>query len=167
MRKIVVIVMVLAMFAVSAVAQNSKLEKFFDKYNKQEGITLVNVNGNFQVNDEGSQVTDIQGVRILTRDNEAKISKADFHKEAIAAIVDDGFVEMLTVQGDDGDVNMYIQEDKEGKTTASVLAVTESDEAVVIWIEGAMDFARMANMMGNFDMDVSIDSFDVNTEDSE
>lgn len=156
--KRLILLIALALFAGSATyAQSAKLSKFFEKYSDVDGITAVNVNGNFNFQDDEGMMSEVNGIKVLTHEGDAKIDMKQFYDEAVKAMMDDGYVQMVNVQEGDETVNIYLMNDKEGQTKGMAVAVLENDEAVIVYIDGNLDFSKMAQMMSGFDVDIDID----------
>lgn len=141
-------------------AQNSAVDKVFNKYAGKEGYTTVHISS-FMFNLLSSIDTDdpdynefkdatagINSIRILTQDSD---DSENFGRELLDMLPRSEYQEMMTVKDDEEDVLMLAREEG-GKITEFLLIVSGGDEDVLIAITGDIDMESLAGIASGLDM---------------
>ncbi|TKG96932.1 DUF4252 domain-containing protein [Puteibacter caeruleilacunae] len=156
MKKI--IILIIAILPLVGLAQNSPIDKLFDKYAGTDGITSVNISGKllslaaqFESEDKEAQdlMQSISGIRILAVDNEElnkelnfykDLEKANFFKDA------KGKYELLMDVNEANDkVKFFIRENSNGRMSELLLIVGGSDNALIS-IRGNISMESIAKL---------------------
>ena len=153
-------------------AQKSPIDKLFEKYANQKGFTTVNISGallGFASHIEtgqdgvGDVLKGLNGVRILTVENDELNKKLDFYKELEA----DGFFKnhdyevLMEVTEENEVVRFYGKDAGEGKL-AELLMVVGGDENVLISIRGVIDPKDISKITNSLDIDLGDMDIDIN-----
>jgi hypothetical protein len=153
--------MVVLMFGFVVFAQNSAVDRIFDKYSGKEGYTTVYISSFMfnlinkldiddpEYNEFKKATSGINSIRILTQDG--KESQA-FGKELLAQLPKNEYQEMMKVKDGDEDVLFLAREDG-GKVTEFLLIVSGgSDQDVLIAITGDIDLESLSSLGSALDM---------------
>ncbi len=155
-------------------AQKSPIDKLFEKYAHQKGITTVNISGallgfasQIDTGEEGVNdlLSELNGVRILTVENSELNKELDFYKE----LEKGGFFknhnyEVLMEVTEENEVIRFYGKTAEGNKLSELLMVIGGDENVLISIRGMIDpknIGKITNSLdidlGDMDMDMDLD----------
>ena len=129
--------------------RKSPVDKLFDKYANQKGITTVNISGKLlgfasqlDVGDEATSnmISSLKGIRILTVEDDELNKKIDFYAE----LEKDGFFknnnyEPLMEVTEDNEVVRFLAKDAGNGKIADLLLVVGGDENTLISISGIID----------------------------
>ncbi len=146
--------------SVSSFAQNSSVDKVFNKYSGAEGFTTVNIStdlfnllAKLDPEDEDLQkfAHQISSVKVLASEENSGAKNINFFDELEGQINFAEFNELLTVKEKDQDVKMLVKENN-GIITEFLLVVGGSDNALV-HITGNIDLKTL----GEMSEDVGID----------
>ena len=161
LRSMFVLLILLLPFA--GWAQKSPVDKLFEKYANKQGFTTVNISGAllglaYQADansPEGKMLSKLQGVRILSVDDEKLNKSLNFYQE----LKDDGFFKnnhydvLMDVTDDDGVVRFYGKSAGNGKFSELLLLVGGDDNALIS-IRGIIDPENIAKMTSALNIDV-------------
>ena len=165
MKKLIILLAIMVPMALFA--QKSPIDKLFEKYANQKGFTTVNISGALlgfaSMIDTGEDgVSDVlkglNGVRILTVENDELNEKLDFYKELEA----DGFFKnhdyevLMEVTEESEVVRFYGKNAGEGKL-AELLMVVGGDDNVLISIRGVIDPKDIGKITNSLDIDLGVD----------
>ena len=151
----------LVVFAISAVAQKTPVEKAINKYAKK-GIDIHLIEPGtkefeeeFKVDEKTMEsLSKLDAVMIIRPDsiNPSKAAEEKLVLKTREALDDERYVGLLEVHGDDGeDVSMHVSYTDKGVITEAILLVDESDDFVMIYVQGVIDFS-------NFDFEEMIEA---------
>lgn len=148
------------MFALTAIGQESAVDKVFDKYNGKEGYTTVYISS-FMFNLLNQLETDdpdynefkkatsgISSIKILTQ--EGNDSEA-FGKELLEMLPRSEYQELMTVQDGEEDV-LFLAKEEGGKITEFLLIVSGGGDDALIAIQGDIDMESIASIASGLDM---------------
>jgi hypothetical protein len=150
----------LMLLTLSAIGQESAVDKVFNKYSGKEGYTTVyissfmfNLLSNLQTDDpeynEFKKATaGISSIKILTQDGGN--SKA-FGAELLAMLPRAEYKEMMTVKDQDETV-LFLAREQGGKITEFLLIVSGGGEDALIAIQGDIDLESIAHIASGLDM---------------
>jgi len=151
---------ILIMLTLLAVAQNSAVDRVFDKYSGKDGYTTVYISS-FMFNMLNSLETDdpeynefkkatagIKSIRILTQDGG---DSEAFGAELLEMLPRSEYQEMMVVKDQDEDV-LFLAREEGGKITEFLLIVSGSGEDALIAIQGDIDLESIASIAAGMDM---------------
>jgi len=151
---------VLIMFTLLAMAQNSAVDKVFDKYSGKEGYTTVYISS-FMFNMLNSLESDdpdynefkkatagIRSIKILTQDGG---DSEAFGAELLKMLPRSEYQEMMVVKDQDEDV-LFLAREEGGKITEFLLIVSGSGEDALIAIQGDIDLESISKIASGLDM---------------
>lgn len=153
-------VLAIAFFATAAIAQNTSLQNFIDRYKNDEAFTyaflskdLFEVAAKMQVQDADwkkvhNVVKNIGSLSVLVADS---ISDGTaLYREALAAVPTEDFDELLTVRDGKDNVRIWISEE-EGVVSDLVLLVGSTEDFVLICFSGNLELGNIAELAALFD----------------
>ncbi|UCG27139.1 MAG: DUF4252 domain-containing protein [Bacteroidales bacterium] len=140
------------LFLISTVltAQNTAIDKVFDKYAGQEGFTTVYISKKLfdlaaEIEHEDEEVNDVvsklESIRILAVDECDKPEGINFYDEVMQSLPKDEYEELLTVKEKNQDVIFLIKE-KDGIISELLLLVGGEDNALIS-IQGDIDINQV------------------------
>lgn len=147
MKKLLFILAVVLPMAVFA--QKTPVDKLFEKYANQKGITTVNISGTLlgfasqiETGDDATSdmLAGLKGIRILTIEDEELNKKIDFYDE----LEKDGFFKnndyepLMEVTEDNEVVRFMVKASGNGKLS-DLLLIVGGDDNVLISISGSID----------------------------
>ena len=151
---------ILIMLTLLAVAQNSAVDRVFDKYSGKDGYTTVYISS-FMFNMLNSLETDdpeynefkkatagIKSIKILTQDGS---NSEAFGAELLEMLPRSEYQEMMVVKDQDEDV-LFIAREEGGKITEFLLIVSGGGEDALIAIQGDIDLESIASIAAGMDM---------------
>ena len=164
MKRVILIALAVAIPALM-VAQNSAVDKLFNKYKGQDGVTTVQISPElFQImNAMGIEELDnneipfdkVASVKILTIEDEEKNQGVNFYDEIKGELKTDDFVEIMTVDDGGETVRMWMKADK--AVVSEFLLIVGGDDNVLIYITGNFNMNDLEELAGSFDQDLDID----------
>ena len=138
MKKIVLLLIAVALPAF-VIAQNSAVDKLFNKYKGKKGVTTVQISPElFQVMNamEIEEIEDceipleqIKSVKILTIEDDDAFEGVNFYEEIKGELKTDHFAEVMTVDDGDETVRMWMKVDK------AVIRATQGSTPVSLELE--------------------------------
>ncbi len=157
------IVLLILLVPLVTMAQKSPIDKLFDKYANKDGFTTVNISGALlgfasQFGGDSAEadlLSNLQGVRILSVEDDNLNDKLDFYKELEA----DGFFKnndyevLMEVTEKDEVVRFYGRSAGKGKFSELLLVVGGDDNALIS-IRGLIDPENIGKITGALDIDV-------------
>ena len=142
-------------------AQQSAVDRIFDKYSGKEGYTTVyissfmfNLLNSLEVDDpeynEFKKATSgINSIKILTQDGSGSVA---FGKELLEMLPRNEYQEMMTVKDEDEDV-LFLAKQDGGRITEFLLIVSGGDgEDALIAIQGDIDLESLSSIASGLDM---------------
>lgn len=154
-----------AVFPALVTAQNSAIDKLFNKYKGQEGVTTVQISPElFQVMnamdieeiESGDFPFDKVGsVKILTIEDEDAFQGVNFYDEIKNDLNTNDYAEVMTVDDGDETVRMWmkVQED----SIIEFLLIVGGGDNVLIYITGDFTMDDLEGLAESFDGDMDID----------
>ena len=141
--------MIAVVLPMAVLAQKTPVDKLFEKYANQKGITTVNISGKLlgfagqlDVGDEATSnmISSLKGIRILTVEDKELNKKIDFYAE----LEKDGFFknnnyESLMEVTEDDEIVRFLAKDAGNGKIADLLLVVGGDENTLISISGMID----------------------------
>ncbi len=146
----------LLLVAVGSRAQNTAVDKLFEKYSGQEGITSVYISSKMfqmfsemEVGDPEYQeaIKGLKTIRILTTSDDYK-GGADFYREIMKDLPVNQYEELMVVQEKDQNIKFLIRE-KDGKVAELLLVVGGKADNALISILGDIDMKSIAKLSGS------------------
>ena len=164
MKRVILFALVVAIPALM-VAQNSAVDKLFNKYKGQDGVTTVQISPElFQmVNAMGIDELDnseipfdkVASVKILTIEDEEKYQDVNFYDEIKGELKTDDFAEVMTVDDGGETVRMWMKAEK--AVVSEFLLIVGGDDNVLIYITGNFNMNDLEGLAESFDKDLDID----------
>ena len=164
MKKVFLFALVVAIPALMT-AQNSAVDKLFNKYKGQDGVTTVQISPElFQmVNAMGIDELDnseipfdkVASVKILTIEDEEKYQDVNFYNEIKGELKTDDFAEVMTVDDGGETVRMWMKAEK--AVVSEFLLIVGGDDNVLIYITGNFNMNDLEELAESFDEDLDID----------
>nr|WP_319570954.1 DUF4252 domain-containing protein [uncultured Draconibacterium sp.] len=162
MKKLLLILAVVLPMAV--LAQKSPVDKLFEKYANQKGMTTVNISGKLlgfaaqiETGDKDTQelLSGLNGVRILSVEDDALNEKLDFYKELEA----DGFFknndfEVLMEVTEDDEIVRFLARDAGNGKISDLILVVGGDDNALISISGIIDPQSIGKITKAINVDV-------------
>ncbi len=144
--------------------RKSPVDKLFEKYANQKGITTVNISGKLlgfasqlDVGDEATSdmISSLKGIRILTVEDDELNKKIDFYAE----LEKDGFFknnnyEPLMEVTEDNEIIRFIAKDAGNGKLSDLLLVIGGDENTLISISGIIDPKDISKITKAVDVDL-------------
>lgn len=162
MKKLVLILAMLLPLAV--LAQNTPVDKLFQKYANQKGFTTVNISGKLlgfasQIETGDKATTDmlsgLKGIRVLTVEDDELNKKLDFYSE----LEQSGFFknndyEVLMEVTESNEVVRFLAKDAGNGKISDLLLVVGGDENTLISISGIIDPQSIGKITKAMNIDV-------------
>jgi hypothetical protein len=150
----------LILFGTVLSAQQSAVDKVFDKYSGKDGYTTVYISS-FMFNLLNSLETDdpeyddfkkatsgITAMKILTQDGD---DSEDFGKELLEQLPRSEYKEMMVVKDDEEDV-LFLAREEGGRITEFLIIVSGSGDDALIAIQGDIDLESISSIASGLDM---------------
>jgi hypothetical protein len=164
MKKIALLLSVM-LLPLLAAAQNSPVDKLFDKYYGHEGFTTVLVNQEmFEViskmekeggsieGEMGGALGNIKRVRVLAQEKEADITGEINFMDELKGVSFKDYKELVVVKEADEEVLVLARE--EGNKLAELLVLVGGKENVLVSIEGWFDMEDLESLSDLDGLDV-------------
>lgn len=165
MKKLILVLAVLLPMAVFA--QNSPVDKLFEKYANRKGMTTVNISGkllNFAAKiDSGDDETakmmsELKGIRILSVDDHELNKGIDFYKELEAGgFFKNNEYESLMDVTEDHEVVRFLVRSAGNNKYSELLLIVGGEENALISIRGSIDPANIGKITKSLDIDIDHD----------
>jgi len=157
--KLFVIFLVLSSFSVTA--QNTAVDKLFDKYSGKDGFTTVFIsqlmfdmfkNVNTDDKDFDSLIKGLKSIRILTAENPQTINTGiNFYKEIMKDLPEADYKELMVIKEKGQDTKFLIKE-LQGKISELLLVSGGSKNNVFICIQGNINLNSVAKLSKNMNI---------------
>jgi hypothetical protein len=160
MKKAIVLI-VCSIITVMLAAQQSPVDKLFDKYAGQDGYTTVYITKYMfsmfaQMNDEDSEDSEelgkvlgkLDNIKILAVDDESYIEgQVNFYDEIMKELPMNEYNELMVVKEKDSDV-IFLAREKDGVIVELLLIASGSSNSdnVLISIQGVIDLENIAKI---------------------
>lgn len=164
MKRIVLLVIAVA-FPAFLIAQNSAVDKLFDKYSGKDGVTTVSISPElFQVvkamEIEDLEIEDIpfdkiSSVKIITIEDEELWPGVNFYTDIEKDLDTSDFAEVMTVNDGGEVVRMWMKVDQ--KKMSEFLLIVGGDDNVLIYITGSFDMNDVEELAESYDGDLDLD----------
>ncbi|MFH0760863.1 MAG: DUF4252 domain-containing protein [Bacteroidota bacterium] len=150
MKKIITLLLI-ALFPVLAIAQNSAVDKIFKKYENRDGFTVVTISKGLlkmaaDIDQEDQESTEflsrINSIKILATEDESDVNLYD---EVLSSLDKSDYEELMTVKSNDEDVLMLAKKDGDVIEELILLVGGKEDNALV-YISGRMSMKDMAKI---------------------
>lgn len=158
------LILMVLLIPLMGMAQKSPVDKLFEKYANKEGFTTVNISGALlrfagKLDDsnsaESKMLSGLEGLRILTVEDDALNAKLDFYKE----LEGDGFFRnndyevLMEVTDKDEVVRFYGRSGGSGKLS-ELLLVVGGKENTLISIRGTIAPEDISKITKSLNIDV-------------
>ena len=164
MKRVVLFILVVA-FPAFIMAQNSAVDKLFNKYSGKDGITTVSISPElFQVvkameiedlDNENIPFDKIASVKILTIEDEELWPDVNFYTEIEKDLDTSDYAEVMTVNDGGEVVRMWMKVD-EGDVSEFLLIVG-GDDNVLIYITGSFNMNDLEELAESYEGDLDLD----------
>ncbi len=164
MKKVIVFILAIA-FPGFLMAQNSAVDKLFQKYQGKHGITTVNISpelfqmvnamGIEELEEQEFPMDKVTSVKILTIEEEEGWEGVNFYEEIKNELNVDDFAEVLTVNDGGEVVRMWMKADKDA--VKEFLLIVGGDDNVLIYITGDFNMKDLESLAEHMDHDLDID----------
>jgi hypothetical protein len=164
MKRFVLLVIAVALPAF-VMAQNSAVDKLFNKYKGKEGVTTVQISPElFQVIKamdvkelDNSEIPfdKVSSVKILTIEDEGSNRGVNFYDEIKNELDVANYAEVMTVDDGGETVRMWMKADN--ATISEFLLIVGGDDNVLIYITGSFNMNDLEGLAGSFGGDIDID----------
>lgn len=142
-----------------ALAQTSPVDYLFDKYAEQDGFTTVYISSfmfsmlqKFSKDEKDDDIKQLinklEGIKILTMDDNKNAEKVNFYKEVMANISLKEYKELMVVKEKGQEIKMLLKEPKDGEN-GEFLMVGHGDDNMLISIVGKIDIESLSKLSGS------------------
>jgi len=163
--KRIVFILLAAAFPALMSAQNSAIDKLFNKYKGKEGVTTVQISPElFQVinameieelEKEDFPFDKVGSVKILTIEDEGAFQGVNFYDEIKNDLNTNDYAEVMTVDDGDETVRMWMKVEKE--SIIEFLLIVGGGDNVLIYITGDFTMDDLEGLAESFDGDMDLD----------
>lgn len=155
MKKIVIMIWMVAAAATAAMAQGDAISKFFNKYQGDESFSQVTVSSkmfglftNMEMEDPEDQevlnaISKLKGLKILAKE-EARNAR-ELYQEAMSLIPAKEYEELMSVRDKDKDMKFFIKE-AGGKISELVMVAGGNEEFMVLSLFGEIDLKQVSKI---------------------
>ncbi len=164
MKRIALIVIAAAFPALMA-AQNSAVDKLFNKYKGKEGVTTVQISPELfqimnameieEVEDADIPFDKVSSVKILTIEDTEAYQGVNFFDEIEKDLNVEDYAEVMTVNDGSETVRMWMK--AENANVKEFLLIVGGDDNVLIYITGNFNMNDLEELAESFDNDLDID----------
>lgn len=164
MKRVVLLMLALA-FPALILAQNSAVDKLFEKYKGKKGVTTVNVSpelfqminamGIEEIEEQDFPMDKIASVKILTIEDNEGYEGVNFYEEIKNDLDVNDFAEVLTVDDGGEVVRMWMKVN--ASTVSEFLLIVGGDDNVLIYITGDFNMKDLEGLAEHMDHDLDID----------
>ena len=162
MKKLILIVAILLPLAV--LAQETPVDKLFDKYANQKGFTTVNISGKLlgfaaqiETGDEatGKMLSSLTGIRVLSVEDDELNKSLDFYEELNKeGFFKDNDFEVLMEVTEENEIVRFLAKDAGNGKISDLLLVVGGDDNALISISGIIDPANIGKITKAMNVDV-------------
>ncbi len=163
MKRFIIILLAVAFPALLA-AQNSAVDKLFNKYKGKEGITTVMIGPELfqmvkamdveEIEDHDLPLDKISSVKILTIEDDEGYENVNFYDEIKNDLNLNDFAEVMTVDDGGETVRMWMKVD--GQSMSEFLLIVGGDDNVLIHITGNFNMKDLEGLAESFDGDLDL-----------
>ena len=164
MKRVFLIVLTIA-FPAFLMAQNSAVDKLFNKYKGQEGVTTVQISPELfqivkameieEIDEHDIPFDKIASVKILTIEDDEGWEGVNFYDEVKKDLDVSEYAEVLTV--DDGGETVRMWMKANDAVVNEFLLIVGGDDNVLIYITGNFNLNDLEGLAESFDQDIDID----------
>ncbi len=164
MKRVFLIILTVA-FPAFLMAQNSAVDKIFNKYKGKEGITTVQISPELFQIVKAMEIEDVEAhdipfdkissVKILTIEDSESWKDVNFYDEIRNDLDVSKFAEVMTVDDGGETVRMWMKADN--ATVSEFLLIVGGDDNVLIYITGNFNLNELEGLAESFDHDIDID----------
>ena len=164
MKRIILLLVAVALPAF-LMAQNSAVDKLFNKYKGRDGVTTVQISPQLFQIVKAMEIEDIEdhdipfdkiaSVKILTIEDEEGFEGVNFYDEVEKDLDVSNFAEVMTVDDGGETVRMWMKAEK--STVSEFLLIVGGDDNVLIYITGNFNMNDLEGLAESFDHDIDID----------
>ena len=164
MKRVFLIILTVA-FPAFLMAQNSAVDKLFNKYKGKEGITTVQISPELFQIVKAMEIEDVEAhdipfdkissVKILTIEDSEAWKDVNFYDEIRNDLDISKFAEVMTVDDGGETVRMWMKADQ--GTVKEFLLIVGGDDNVLIYITGNFNLNELEGLAESFDHDIDID----------
>ena len=163
MKKVTIILITLAI-PFMLIAQESQVEKIFDKYSGKEGYTSVyitkymfNLFAKIANEDEDKEFKEItsklDGMKILAVESDDNSTKSsDFYREIRGSFPEGEYKVLMLIKEGEEKIKFLIREDH-GKISEFVMIIGGDGDAVLIVLQGDIDLEKISKLSKTMDID--------------
>ena len=161
MKKAGVLFVIMAM-ALSAMAQEDAISRFYKKYENNSDFTRINIspkmfsmfadlelNGDKEDQEVMNMIKDLKGLKILSHDN-TKNGMA-LYEEAFKLLPKNEFEELMSIQEKDNQMKFMIRE-KNGTINELVMLIGGEKEFFLMSIMGNLDLKQLSKLSGKMNI---------------
>ena len=163
MKRIIFLVLAVAI-PVLMVAQNSAVEKLFDKYSGKEGVTTVSISPELfqivkamdinEIDDADIPFEKISSVKVLTIEDEEQWEGVNFYTEISKDLDVSKLQEVLTVNDGGEMVRIWMKVEKD--EMSEFLLIVGGDDNVLVYITGNFNMNDMEELAESVDGDFDL-----------
>jgi len=160
-----VLLFALAALPVILMAQNSAVDKLFNKYKGKEGVTTVQISPELfqivqameveEVEEHDIPLDKIASVKILTIEDEDLWEGVNFYDEIKNDLDVNDFAELMTVDEGGETVRMWLKANE--SLVSEFLLIVGGDDNVMIYISGSFDMNDLEGMAESLGQDIDIE----------
>jgi hypothetical protein len=164
MKRIVLLVMAVA-FPAFILAQNSAVDKLFNKYSGKDGVTTVSISPELfqivkamdieKVDNADIPFDKIASVKILTIEDEEKWEGVNFYEEIAKDLDVSNFEEVMTVNDGGEMVRIWMKVEK--NEVSEFLLIVGGDDNVLVYITGSFKMSDLEELAESVDGDFDLD----------
>jgi hypothetical protein len=163
MKRVILLIIAVALPAF-VIAQNSAVDKLFNKYKGKDGVTTVQISPElFQVMN-AMKIEDIEeceipfdkvaSVKILTIEDENAFPGANFYEEIRNDLDVGKYSEVMTVDDGDETVRMWMKADN--AVVTEFLLIVGGDDNVLIYITGNFSMKDLEGLAESIGEDIDL-----------
>lgn len=157
MKKISLLTMAL-LISLFVVAQQSAVDKLFEKYEGKDGFTIVSINkGMFDMlkdmdpeDEDLRALAQIEYVKVLAVEDDEMIKGVNFYDEIMKSLNVEEYEELLTVKQSDQDVKILVKQT--GSIIKELLIVVGGADNALVYIKGNIQLKDLSGLSNGFPM---------------
>lgn len=140
------------------VAQQSAVDKLFEKYEGKDGFTIVSINkGMFDMlkdmdpeDEDLRALAQIEYVKVLAVEDDEMIKGVNFYDEIMKSLNVEEYEELLTVKQSDQDVKILVKQT--GSIIKELLIVVGGADNALVYIKGNIQLKDLSGLSNGFPM---------------
>ena len=163
MKKLILLIMAVA-FPAFMMAQNSAVDKLFNKYQGKQGVTtvaispelfqMVNAMGIEELKEQDIPMDKIASIKILTIEDDEGYEDVNFYNEIKKDLDVSDFAEVMTVDDGGEVVRMWMKVNKD--VVSEFLLIVGGDDNVLIYITGDFNMNDLEELADAMDYDIDL-----------